>query len=435
MFARAALFCIALMAAAVSIAFVTTPRAHTDAELAYTLCAGRTENAYRLSLPPTPEEELLLAAGSTAWQRRQLTDEDRTVLTRLTHERCGEHPARDRPEVRAALNLAVLVGGGVVLYATAPYRQILLRRLLRLRPTPATGPDAGYRPDLAAAVHRQAADAGVTLSGVWLDAGDYTQNALAFGHWRRRHIELASGMADLFDEDPDTFAVIVRHELGHIRNRDVDVTFAVTALWGAFVVLVAAVLGYSLSGRAAWESGLRDLGYRLLVLGCLVIAARNTYLHAREFHADAYAAAGPGGTRGRTARASLDRFLLLLAGERSTRAARRRGTPSAAAGEPAPSPRTAPEEPPDPEDEGPVWPFATHPPLARRRAVLADPARADEPTAWEAALIGCVAMFTLTLLMSHSFDVMLYRLHTGDLELGELTTLRPVYAWLALPLL
>ncbi|MET7609051.1 M48 family metalloprotease [Streptomyces avermitilis] len=422
MFARAALFCIALIAAAVSVAFATTPRAHADAALTYSLCAGRAETEYRQSLPLSHEEELLLSAGGSTWQR-PLSDEEWKAVDSLSREQCGQPPPRDRVELRAGLNVAWLVGGGFVLYATAPRRRIFLGRLLRLRPTPGSR----YRPDLAAVVYRLAADSEVTLSGVWLDASDYTQNALAFGYWRRRHIELASGMTGLFDDDPHTFEVIVRHELGHIRGRDVDVTFAITALWGAFVVLVVAALGYSLSGKAAGEGGLRDLGYRLLALSLIVLAARNTYLHAREFHADAYAATGPSSPCGRTARMNLDRFLGHLAFERAARATRRAAT----RGEAPPSSH----EPPDPQDEGTVWPFATHPPLARRRAVLVDPSRADELSGWEAALIGCVAMCAVTLLMAHSFDVMLFRLNTGDLRMDEISTLQPVYAWLALPLL
>ncbi|MEU5335553.1 M48 family metalloprotease [Streptomyces asoensis] len=392
MFVRALLFCVALAAAAVTIAFPATTSQEDDASNAYSMCWPGAVRQFQLTLPMSPvEREILLQAP--VWPPQPVGDKDGPALKRYLEEHCPAPPV-PRGEFRVGLALGILGVGGFVLYWLSPYWQILRHGLLRLRP------GSGYRPDLADAVFRLADDAGVAVQGVLLNPDDYTSNAVAFGHWRRRHIELASGMAKRFDEDPDTFEVVVRHELGHIRHRDLDTTQGVTALWKAFIVLLGAAFCFAVSGDAGDGTYLLRLSFHLALLVCLLYAARNAFLQSRELHADAFAVQG-GATRtgrGEDRRRSLDTFFVDLAAGRG----------------------------------GNGLPFGTHPALQRRRAALRHPALAGELSIWEAALTGCVALLAVNLLLGDSYDIMLTGLRLGLLDID---TLRPVYTWLALPLL
>ncbi|MBT2448614.1 M48 family metalloprotease [Streptomyces sp. ISL-43] len=407
MFLRALLFWFALTVAAGAIAFPTTPDSQAQAASNHRSCAAEIESEFRRTLPYTAEEAQR-AAATPFWQRTLIPEPYRSEVAETIARKCGVRPV-DRPEQRAGLAVGVLAGGGFLLYWLLPYLTILRYGLKSEHPQEAgaVAADGTPLPCLDTALRRLAADAGVTVHAVLFNAVDNTANAVAFGHAGRRYIELASGMEGLLVKDPAAFDAVVLHELGHIRNRDLDVTQGITALWWAFVTLVAAAFCLSLTGFAADGSGLRALCLQLALLTCVVYAARNSYLHSRELHADAFAAAHPAGAdNAEASRQSLDRFLVRLAEQR-----------------------------PDKGGETSAWPFATHPSLARRRAALVRPALADEFTGWEAALIGCILTFAVNLVLVHSFDLTMFALRTGILELADLHTLRPVYVWATLPLL
>ncbi|MGW7453504.1 M48 family metalloprotease [Streptomyces sp. NPDC054787] len=407
----------ALTVAAGAIAFPTTPESQTEAAANYRSCAVEIETEYRRTLPYTAEEEQL-AAVDPFWQRSDIPAPYRSEVVEALAQKCGAHPV-DRPEQRAGLAVGVLAGGGFVLYWLLPYLTILRYGLKRQHPQEpdAVATDGTPLPCLDTAVRRLAADTGVTVHAVMFNAVDETANAVAFGHVGRRYVELASGMEGLLVKDRAAFDAVVLHELGHIRNRDLDVTQAITALWWAFVTLIAAAFCLSLTGFVADGARLRTLCLQLALLTFVVYAARNSYLHSRELHADAFAAAHSASDTSDTSDASdihgeaagrraLDRFLVRLAEER-----------------------------PDKGGETSAWPFATHPSLARRRAVLLRPALVDEFTGWEAALIGCILASAVHLVLAHSFDLMMFGLRNGFLELGELHGLHPAYFWATLPLL
>lgn len=422
MIVRALLFCAALMAAAVTIALPATTEARDEAARTHGLCVPGAIKQFHMSLPMTSAEAMILA-GTPVWPPRPVPEEHWPALKTYLARQCPAPPPNLRGS-RAGLALGALGAGGLVLYWISPYLQIRFRRLSRLHPTPHHGKPRGYRPDLADAVYRHAAEAGVSVHGVWLNASDYSGNAVAFGHWRRRHVELASGMEPLFDDDPGTFEVVVRHELGHIRHRDLDVTHGVTALWGACTVLLAAAFCFAVSEYAGQGAYVLRLSFHLALLSYVLYAARNIFLQARELYADAFAVSGPGGSgAGEERRRKLDAFFARLAEQRTptVRAVRlvvSGATPAASAGS---------------ELGSTVWPFATHPDLRRRRAALRHPALAGELTFWDAALTGCIAMFAINLLLGDSYDVMMIAWDTGFL--ADIEDLHPLYSWLAVPLL
>ncbi|MBT2458082.1 M48 family metalloprotease [Streptomyces sp. ISL-86] len=375
-------------------------------------------DVYLALLPLTQEERR--AAETPFWQRSSVPDVYRDEVNGAIERRCHKRPV-DHPERRAGLAVGVLAAGGFLLYWLLPYLSILRHGLKPEKPLgTSTRPDGTPLPSLDAAIRALAADANVRPPAVLVHAVDTTVNAVAFGHWGRRYIEVSGGLEDRLRTDPGGFDALVRHELGHIRNRDLDVTQGVTALWWAFVTLVAGAFCLSLTGYAGEGTSLRELCLRLALLTGVVYAARNSYLQSRELHADKFSAACPSAAcpsasypsaaarpgSGETARQALDALF-----DESAKSRPGRGGQTG------------------------LWPFATHPSLARRRAALVRPALADELTGWEVALIGCLLAFAVNLILGHSFELMMFGLRTGILKLDDVTTLRPTFAWTALPFL
>ncbi len=403
MYLRALLFWLALTVAAFAIAFPTESQRHADEALGHLLCSNSVRNELLESLPLTPEEEQL-AATSPLWQRRDVPDEYQAQVNSAIDQRCGLRSA-DRPELRAALTVGALGCGGFVLYWSLPRLSIRCRRL------EAPEPNA---PDRAVdrAVHTLAAEAGVPAPTVLVDGGNGKVNANAFGNVGRRYVEVTAGFErrllkdnDQDDRDRHFLDAVIRHELGHIHNRDLDVTLAVTAVWWTFLALVVGAFGLSLTEYAVGGgSGLRQLSLQLGLLTGMVYASRNCFLQSREFHADRFAASCPT-PRGGGRAGAFDEVL----GELS-----------------ASQHRSAPD--------GSAWPFGTHPSLTRRRAALSSPALADEFTGWEVALIGCLLAFSVNLLLGLSFQLELLAIRFGLMPLSDVD-LQPLYVWLSLPFL
>ena len=102
--------------------------------------------------------------------------------------------------------------------------------------------------------------------------------------------------------DPPAFRAIIRHELAHIRNRDVGITYFTLAVWYAF--LLVAVL--PLRRRRCSARTSLDLERHLATRACsprLVYLTRNAVLRSREVYADLRASVPDGPGRGAAARA------------------------------------------------------------------------------------------------------------------------------------
>ncbi|MFJ5553435.1 M48 family metallopeptidase [Streptomyces sp. NPDC093225] len=392
MYLRALLFWIALTVASAAIAFPAESRQHAEAAMGRTLCAGRVTRDQLDALPLTPEESQL-AADLPFWQRREVPDVYQERVAGAIRRDCGP-PVVDHPERRAGLIVGTLTGGGLLLYGLLPRLTILYRRMKR------DGAPAG-------AVHALATAAGVPRPTVLVDGGDPRVNAQAFGNVRRRYVAVSTGLElhHARGKDERLVEAVIQHELGHIHHRDLDVTLAVTALWWTFLALVAGAFGLSFSGRFAGDgAALRGLSLELVLIVGVVYAARNCFLQSREFHADRFAASRMGTGEVSGAVAFGDALGRLSAGRRGTRR------------------------------DGTAWPFGTHPSLERRRAALLRPARADEFTGWEAALIGCLLAFSVDLLLGLSLEVQLLALRFGLMPLSEVD-LGGELVWMALPFL
>lgn len=129
--------------------------------------------------------------------------------------------------------------------------------------------------------------------------------ALAYGRRGRYVVRLNAGLVPLARRDPAMFAAIVRHELAHLRRSDVDIAYAVVAIWRAFVVTalipLAATATYQvvrlLIRHATVPASVYPTAARMASFILVAYLCRNGVLRAREAYADAHAADGTDGLR------------------------------------------------------------------------------------------------------------------------------------------
>lgn len=127
-----------------------------------------------------------------------------------------------------------------------------------------------------------------------------TASAVVFGRWRRPTICLDGGLIATSDTQRDRFRAVLLHELAHVRNGDVGVTYFTVALWRVFLVLilplwVAMSLGaLFLTGTPEGRGVYAPFNTHTLVFGCLIVVAvyltRAGILRNRETYADLMAA-------------------------------------------------------------------------------------------------------------------------------------------------
>ncbi|MEU1705373.1 M48 family metalloprotease [Streptomyces sp. NPDC005706] len=127
-----------------------------------------------------------------------------------------------------------------------------------------------------------------------------TAGAVAFGRRRGPTIRLDGGLVATSDKQRDRFRAVVLHELAHLRNGDVGVTYATIALWRVFLVLVllpwtAVCLDILFfAGTADARGTFAPFNTHDLVLGGLIVLAvyliRAGILRSREIYADLMAA-------------------------------------------------------------------------------------------------------------------------------------------------
>lgn len=132
-----------------------------------------------------------------------------------------------------------------------------------------------------------------------------TAGALVFGTRRHQELCLNAGLLVTSSTDPQRFRAVMLHELAHIRNGDLGVTYATVALWRVFLVAVllprAAALVYEMitnTAPAPWgnTASYANALAQLIIIVALVYLARADILRDREICADRTAArweAGP----------------------------------------------------------------------------------------------------------------------------------------------
>lgn len=180
---------------------------------------------------------------------------------------------------------ALLLAAAAVIALVFP-RWILRRR--RLRPLTR---DAA--PAVVDELGRLSDEAGLGDEPRWVwNPLDPSPTGLAFGRPGRHSVALMGGLVTRQIADPPAFRAVVRHELAHLRNRDVDLTYATLSLWYAF--LLVGVLPFAVVVADEGVDTVLALGWRLLALTALVYLTRNAVLRAREIYADVRASVADG---------------------------------------------------------------------------------------------------------------------------------------------
>jgi hypothetical protein len=137
---------------------------------------------------------------------------------------------------------------------------------------------------------------------------------------------------------PDAkLAVVLRHELAHLRLGDVDRTRLARSIWGAYFVLVAPALTLSIAeqGGRAWV----EVGSRLLIMMALIHLTYRSLLRAREHEADLLADAAQSRSHPDTSSPTLT--TVLAEQERKDRNLRRWRPPTFLLAHPVPAERIA----------------------------------------------------------------------------------------------
>ena len=156
----------------------------------------------------------------------------------------------------------------------------------------------GDIPGLGEALDRLVREAGLRASPAFLfQPLRAAPGGLAFGRLGRRYVALSGGLVAAYLTDPPLFRGIVRHELSHLRNRDLDQTYGAVAIVAAFVTLAG--IPFAISFALDPPAALLDVLVRFGALGLLVALTFAAVLRSRELFADAAASGhdGEGGLR------------------------------------------------------------------------------------------------------------------------------------------
>ncbi len=185
-----------------------------------------------------------------------------------------------------------MLGGTALLLAVAALILFLLPRWIERRRhlKPLTRSDAPAVVDELSALAREA-ELGEEPRWLW-NPLDPSPTGLAFGRPGNHAIALNGGLVTRQFADPPAFRAVVRHELAHLRNHDVDLTYATISLWYAF--LLVGVLPFAVTVLDEPVGDIFALGWRLLALALLVYLTRNAVLRAREVYADVRASVPDG---------------------------------------------------------------------------------------------------------------------------------------------
>lgn len=155
----------------------------------------------------------------------------------------------------AIAGIAVVLGLATVIYWIYPTWKIQKDKLEPLK--------AEEVPDVANDLAELCRGAGLSRHPVFLwNPLHCAVGGLAFGRIGYYCIALSGGLVLLFYTDRAAFRAILRHELAHLRNQDINKTYFAVAVWWAFVV--AALLPYVVSFY--WRDNLAEILVRIVFI-------------------------------------------------------------------------------------------------------------------------------------------------------------------------
>ncbi|MEV7025245.1 M56 family metallopeptidase [Kitasatospora sp. NPDC093558] len=215
---------------------------------------------------------------------------------RKAYDTCVHDAVGPRPWLLLGLLLLLLLVAAGLLYWVLPLWRERRRRLVLIDPF-------GFRahPWLLRTLEELVARAGVeTGPRFMLDPVAVSASAVVFGRRGRYTVSLNTGLVAGAQADPEGFRAVVLHELAHLRNRDVDITYATVALWRVFLIAVLLPnAGYQIeelirnqflgSGGPFWSASRPAMVISLAFsafLVVLVLLARADVLRSREIYAD-----------------------------------------------------------------------------------------------------------------------------------------------------
>lgn len=212
---------------------------------------------------------------------------DIAAMARLAHQKSVCFSAMRRHQLQWVL------GGVAVLFtlAGAVYWMLPRWRLHRGGFVPLAAEDA---PEVATQLAELCREAGLSRPPVFVwNPLEPATRALAFGRFGKYYVGLSGGLVIQHQTDPAAFRAVLRHELAHLRNRDINKTYFTVAIWPAFLV---AVLAPSLFTRLGIASLRPLVNEGLLILAALVYFTHNALLRTREYYADVRASGWDGPT-------------------------------------------------------------------------------------------------------------------------------------------
>jgi Zn-dependent protease with chaperone function len=190
------------------------------------------------------------------------------------------HAVVERTLPGVAIGIGVLAAATAAIYAIFPAWQIRRRGLERLDPEDS-------RP------FQQALDGLCQTAGLrrkpefWWNPVDGRRSALAFGTRRRPRVALTGGLAVQCFADPAAFRAILLHELAHIRNGDIPITYLSISIVLAFLTTALPVcVAVSLNHFGTMYDVLFLIAELCLLAACVLLPLK-AVLRARELYADA----------------------------------------------------------------------------------------------------------------------------------------------------
>ncbi|MEV1328476.1 M48 family metalloprotease [Micromonospora costi] len=241
------------------------------------------------------------AAAAEVEAAGAVDDEQRRATVTADFRACLR-PVLARPIALAGAGVGLLILVAVALYLAEPWWIVRRNRARRLPPDLAPG----LADDLTDPLRHLGLDRAPEW---WLAPLRPTAGGRVFGLPGRRCVLLDAGLLVLRATDRAAFRAVVAHELAHLRNRDVDLTYLTVAVWRAFLLVAALPVLVLLAhpgllreptrwrpaaSAAALSGSFRLLGL-LLALTCLVYLLRNAALRTRETYADVVAASADAG--------------------------------------------------------------------------------------------------------------------------------------------
>ncbi|WP_030247481.1 M48 family metallopeptidase [Streptomyces sp. NRRL S-350] len=196
---------------------------------------------------------------------------------------CVEQQAIALPWWVIPAAVLLVLGTTAALFAILPRWKARRGRVLPLAAIDRDGQVAGMIAELVAQTGLRSPPT------VLVDVTALSASAVVFGRTGRPRLCLNGGLLARQRTDPQGVRAVLLHELGHIDNRDVTLTYATVALWRSFVlvVLAPAVVGL-LYTSFRWPHAIAPqrtmLAAALMVL--LIYLSRSDLLRTREFHAD-----------------------------------------------------------------------------------------------------------------------------------------------------